>query len=124
MDLFLPPMHLNVVCENKRYAVFSTSRSAIPKHAPHVLTDWPVWRLSPWRSPVSVASTVATVAAFTGSNGKHPTASLTDVGGTLYGTAIDGGMGHGTLFSYDSSSGRLKTVVSFTESNGGPPWPA
>ena len=46
------------------------------------------------------AGQFATDASFTGTNGAGPYADLTDVGGMLYGTAVDGGSaGAGTVFS-------------------------
>ena len=47
------------------------------------------------------AGDVTTLASFTGGNGSEPYAGLTDVNGTLYGTASAGGSaGDGTVFSY------------------------
>ena len=67
------------------------------------------------------AGDVTTLVNFNGSNGAHPFASLTDVGGTLYGATANGGSGStGTLFSY-SASGGLQTLVSFTGANGAVP---
>ncbi|MFT2094682.1 choice-of-anchor tandem repeat GloVer-containing protein [Acidiphilium multivorum] len=66
--------------------------------------------------PVAHAGSIQTVASFNYSNGVYPEASVTDVGGTLYGTTVTGGTtgyGYGTLFSYDPSSGGLTTLVSF-----------
>ena len=46
------------------------------------------------------AGQFATDASLTGTNGAGPYADLTDVGGMLYGTAVDGGSaGAGTVFS-------------------------
>lgn len=74
--------------------------------------------------PVAHAGSIQTVASFNYSNGVYPEASVTDVGGTLYGTTVTGGTtgyGYGTLFSYDPSSGSLTTLASFNFANGSDP---
>ena len=64
------------------------------------------------------AGDVTTLVNFNGSNGAHPFASLTDVGGTLYGATANGGSGgDGTVFS-SSASGGLKTLATFTGTGG------
>ena len=51
-------------------------------------------------APDARAQSLQTVASFDGSNGANPEAGLTDVNGTLYGTASGGGTnGDGTIFS-------------------------
>jgi len=62
-----------------------------------------------------------TLVHFNKANGARPESGLIDVNGTLYGTTFGDSfppVSNGTLFSYDPSSGHLKTLVRFNGSNG------
>jgi uncharacterized repeat protein (TIGR03803 family) len=60
----------------------------------------------------------------TGSAGGNPTAALTNVGGTLYGTMSEGPIGKkGSVFSI-TTSGALTTLYTFTGTDGAKPWSA
>ena len=59
--------------------------------------------------------------AANGVDGFNPSAGLTDVGGTLYGTTYEGGTNNdGTVFSIDST-GNKHTLLNFNGSNGAYP---
>jgi uncharacterized repeat protein (TIGR03803 family) len=68
-----------------------------------------------------------TLAAFNYSNGSEPTAGLTVVGNTLYGTTQSGGVGDngtipcGTVFSLPTTGGALTTLANFNGSDGNSP---
>jgi uncharacterized repeat protein (TIGR03803 family) len=58
------------------------------------------------------------VHTFTGGDGANPGASLIDIGGTLYGTTLSGGIslmgtGHGTIYSIDVATGTETLLHSF-----------
>lgn len=64
-----------------------------------------------------------TLARFTGSNGAHPSGGLVNANSMLYGTTSRGGSygwNDGTLFSYNSSTGKLTTLVTFEGSDAYP----
>ena len=70
------------------------------------------------------AAGITTLASFDGPNGTYPySGSLTNVGGTLYGTTYGGGGGYGvgTLFSWSASSGLQTLFTGFDYTNGASP---
>ena len=81
-----------------------------------------------FRVPTS-GGTPAVLAAFNGSDGSGPNGSLTLVGNTLYGTAVEGGVGYngsyrsgyGVVFSVPVSGGTPTVLASFDDSNGAGP---
>jgi uncharacterized repeat protein (TIGR03803 family) len=73
--------------------------------------------------PVTGGTPIA-LASFNGTNGSSPRAGLTlsDDGGTFYGTTTGGGdFGHGTVFSVPITGGTPTVIASFNGTNGADP---
>ncbi|MCP9883690.1 hypothetical protein KBY97_00925 [Synechococcus sp. ATX 2A4] len=67
--------------------------------------------------------TIASLASFVGANGSTPSAALIEgTGGLFYGTTERGGTHNsGTVFSFDSNSNTIASIVSFVGANGESP---
>src|SRR5258708_2009203 len=73
-------------------------------------------------SAVAQTYTITTLARLRGTNGAQPKEGVIDVGGTLYGTTMDGGAnGLGTVFSIPASGGSITTLAAFDGSHGASP---
>jgi uncharacterized repeat protein (TIGR03803 family) len=70
----------------------------------------------------SGSSTIAALASFSGTNGDHPYAGVTDIGGTLYGTTeLGGSSSDGNVFKLPSGSSSITNLASFDGDNGSEP---
>jgi uncharacterized repeat protein (TIGR03803 family) len=68
----------------------------------------------------SNTNAITVLASFAGSNGESPSAALTaGSGGLFYGTTDQGGgSDQGTIFSFDSNTNTISSLVSFDGANG------